>query len=72
MIKDPLIRRLITGTVLTVLFVAVAVRYFNVRIDVVMGFLLGSFGMVGAIIALAFVTSLVLGFIRRKMRGDED
>ena len=45
MIKDPLIRRLITGTVLTVLFVAVAVRYFNVRIDVVMGFLLGSFGI---------------------------
>ncbi len=72
MYKDPLIRRLITGTALTVLFVAVAVRYFNVRVDVVMGFLLGSIGVVAAMIGLAFVASLLLGFIRRKLRGDEE
>ena len=72
MFKDPLIRRLITGTALTVLFVAVAVRYFNVRIDVVMGFLLGSVGVVGAMIGLAFLASLLLGFLRRKLRGDDD
>lgn len=72
MFKDPLIRRLITGTALTVLFVAVAVRYFNVRIDVVMGFLLGSVGVVGAMIGLAFLSSLLLGLVRRKLRGDDD
>lgn len=68
MLKDPLVRRLLTGTVLTALFVAVAVRYFNVRVDVVMGFLLGSIGVVGAMIGLAFLASLVLGFVRRKLR----
>ena len=70
-IKDPLVRRFITGTVLTIIFVGVAIRFFNVHLDVVMGFLLGSFTVVGAMIGLAFVASLGLDFIRRKLRGDD-
>lgn len=70
--KDPLVRRFLTGTALTTLFVWVAIRYFNVRTDVVLTFLVGSFVFIGGLILLALLASFMLRGIRRLLSNRND
>ncbi len=53
--KDPLVRRFISGSFFAGAFVWVAIRFFDVPLEIVRIFLIYSFGFVGILIVFAIL-----------------
>ena len=68
-VRDPLVRRLIVGTMMAAVFVGVAIRYFGLGTNLALQFLISSVAMVLAMILLAFVAGWILGKLRRRPPG---
>jgi hypothetical protein len=62
--RDPLVRRLLTGVILSSLFVAAAIRYFGLEPSVALSFLGASFLFVLGLIGVAVVGGLTLRWLR--------
>jgi hypothetical protein len=66
MLKDPLVRRLISSSAFAGAFVWVAVRYFDVETEVVWVFFGLSFVFVGILIVVGLVLAPAVRIFRRK------
>jgi hypothetical protein len=66
MLKDPLVRRLISSSAFAGAFVWVAVRYFDVETEVVWVLFGLSFVFVGILIVVGFVLAPAVRLFRRK------
>ncbi len=65
MLKDPLVRRFISGSVFSGAFVWVAVRFFEVDTEVVWILFLFSFVFVGGMMAIGLLLAPLIRFFRR-------
>jgi hypothetical protein len=66
MLKDPLVRRLISSSAFAGVFVWVAVRYYNVETEVVWVLFGLSFVFVGILIVMGLVLAPAVRLFRRK------
>jgi len=64
--KDPLYIRILSGLVFAGAFVWVAVRFFNVDVEVIWVFLIMSFIFVFGLIVLGLIFSVLLRLLRRR------
>ena len=66
MLKDPLLRRFVSGSLFAMAFIWVAVRHFNVDTEVMRVLALLSFLFVGLLILAGLILAPVIRLLRRK------
>ena len=66
LLKDPLFRRFLSGTLFAASFVFVAVYFFDVDTEIVTTFFILSFIFVGSMILVGFVLAPLITLLRRK------
>ena len=65
-LKDPLTRRLISGSAFAAAFVWVAASYYSVSMNEILRFLIMSFVLVGAMVVVGFLLAPLLVRLNRK------
>jgi Na+-driven multidrug efflux pump len=69
--RDPLYIRILSGLFFACAFIWVAIRYFQVDVNVIWVFLIMSVIFVAGLIVLGLVFSVVLRLLRRRAADDE-